>query len=242
MAKYECTTCNYVYDENVGIPNSGIPAGTKWSDLPADWACPVCGSPKSMFRLVMEKDQPVMAAKSAVIPATKKAVMPFQEDGVAVPAGYGTDDLRKLTNAEVAALCSSLAKGCEKQYLTDEQALFLKLSAYYQSKVVPISEATHAKLLELINKSLAEDFSDAKLAAESEKDCGALRVLTWSSKVTEILQGLIQRYEDKGAALFEHTNVYVCDICGFIYIGDEPPAICPVCKVPSLKLIKVERK
>lgn len=233
--------CGYIYDEDLGIPNKGIPAGTKWSDLPADWTCPICGSPKSMFKLVEEKGKAAPAAKPAA-PAPKKTAAPVREDKVAVPAGYGTEDLRELTNAEVAALCSSLAKGCEKQYLADEQALFLKLSAYYQGKAVPAPEASHAKLLELINKSLAEDFPDAQLAAETEKDRGALRVLTWSSKVTKILQGLVQRYGDEGAALLEHTNVYVCDICGFIYIGDEPPAICPICKVPSLKLIKVERK
>ena len=28
---------------------SGIPAGTKFEDLPENWVCPVCGVPKSMF-------------------------------------------------------------------------------------------------------------------------------------------------------------------------------------------------
>ncbi|MEG1753613.1 MAG: rubredoxin, partial [Christensenella sp.] len=38
------------------------------------------------------------------------------------------------------------------------------------------------------------------------------------------------------------TSVYVCDICGFIYVGDALPQICPVCKVPNMKILKVERR
>ena len=50
MAKYECTLCGYVYDEAAGIPEDGIPAGTKFEDLPDDWACPDCGAGKDMFK------------------------------------------------------------------------------------------------------------------------------------------------------------------------------------------------
>lgn len=48
MDKYECP-CSYVYDEAVGDPHGGIPAGTKWEDIPEDWVCPVCGLSKSEF-------------------------------------------------------------------------------------------------------------------------------------------------------------------------------------------------
>ena len=39
---------------------------------------------------------------------------------------------------------------------------------------------------------------------------------------------------------FEGTGVYVCTICGFIYVGDELPAICPVCKVTNRKFEKIK--
>lgn len=48
MAKYECP-CSYVYDEEVGDPDSGIAPGTKWEDIPDDWCCPVCGLSKEEF-------------------------------------------------------------------------------------------------------------------------------------------------------------------------------------------------
>ncbi len=48
--KYKCKTCGHVYDEAVGDPRNGIPAGTLWADLPDDWECPDCGAAKVMFR------------------------------------------------------------------------------------------------------------------------------------------------------------------------------------------------
>ena len=52
MAKYKCMMCGYVYDEAKGDPDNGIPAGTKWEDLPAGYACPVCASPKGQFKKI----------------------------------------------------------------------------------------------------------------------------------------------------------------------------------------------
>jgi flavin reductase (DIM6/NTAB) family NADH-FMN oxidoreductase RutF/rubredoxin len=49
MGKYVCNTCGHVYDPAVGDPDSGIPPGTRFEDLPADWVCPVCGAAKSEF-------------------------------------------------------------------------------------------------------------------------------------------------------------------------------------------------
>jgi rubredoxin len=50
--KYKCKTCGHIYDEAVGDPRSGIAAGTRWEDIPADWECPKCGATKVMFTLV----------------------------------------------------------------------------------------------------------------------------------------------------------------------------------------------
>lgn len=41
MRKYICSVCGYVYDEAAGIPDSGIPRGTKWEDLPMGSTCPL---------------------------------------------------------------------------------------------------------------------------------------------------------------------------------------------------------
>jgi alkane 1-monooxygenase len=38
-----CPGCGYVYDESVGAPREGFPAGTPWSAVPDTWCCPDCG-------------------------------------------------------------------------------------------------------------------------------------------------------------------------------------------------------
>jgi rubredoxin len=47
--RYVCSICGYVYDPTDGDPDSGVSAGTSFDDLPADWACPVCGASKDNF-------------------------------------------------------------------------------------------------------------------------------------------------------------------------------------------------
>ena len=42
MAKWKCTVCSYVYDEEK--------EGKKFGDLSPDWLCPLCGAPKSAFK------------------------------------------------------------------------------------------------------------------------------------------------------------------------------------------------
>jgi rubredoxin len=49
---WQCSTCGYIFDESAGAPLEGIPAGTRWEDVPADWLCPMCGTKKSDFEMV----------------------------------------------------------------------------------------------------------------------------------------------------------------------------------------------
>lgn len=52
--KYECVICGFIYDEAEGLPDDGIPAGTRWADIPDDWECPDCGIGKADFDLLEE--------------------------------------------------------------------------------------------------------------------------------------------------------------------------------------------
>ncbi len=47
--KYVCVVCGYVYDEDLGDEANGIAPGTKFEDLPEDYACPLCGVGKDQF-------------------------------------------------------------------------------------------------------------------------------------------------------------------------------------------------
>ncbi len=47
--KYFCSICGFVYDEEKGLPPKKIEAGTSWCNIPDDFRCPLCGTPKSKF-------------------------------------------------------------------------------------------------------------------------------------------------------------------------------------------------
>ena len=58
MAKYRCTVCNWVYDD--------AKEKVKFSDLPNEWVCPVCGAPKSAFVLLAEKPEQSVETKNKI--------------------------------------------------------------------------------------------------------------------------------------------------------------------------------
>jgi len=41
MARFQCTICEYIYDEEK--------EQKRWDELPEDWVCPLCGVPRSFF-------------------------------------------------------------------------------------------------------------------------------------------------------------------------------------------------
>lgn len=49
MDKYVCNVCGYVYDPAEGDPENGVAPNTPFEKVSDDWACPVCGAPKSEF-------------------------------------------------------------------------------------------------------------------------------------------------------------------------------------------------
>ena len=108
MAKYVCSVCGFVYDEAKGIPDAGIAAGTRWEDLPEDWVCPLCGATKSEFEKQGESD---MTPKKEPISVIESPV-----------------DMKEMSPLEVSALCTNLARGCEKQYKPEEATLFNELA------------------------------------------------------------------------------------------------------------------
>lgn len=212
MKKYVCSICGYVYDEAEQGP---------WEALPQGWTCPLCHAPRSAFK---EEQGGVPAAQAAPPPEPEAA-----------------EQLRPMSAAELHALCVNLAKGCEKQYRTREAELFRELAGWYAARMEPAAEGDFDELLGMVQQDLERDYPAANGNAAAAGDRGAKRALVWSEKVTRMLGSLLEQYRAEGDGLIGGTNVYVCEICGFVYVGEAPPAVCPVCKVPSFKLAKVER-
>lgn len=242
--KYICSICGYVYDE----------AKEKaFSDLPADWTCPLCDAPKSDFApeegtAVAEDAVEGVAVDtvSAVSPAdaARPESSPAPTVGASTPktSSYAPDsDCKKLSAGQLAALCSNLAQGCEKQYLHEESALFKQLSDYFASITPAVEDATVLSLAENLQKEV-DGYALLHETAKAAGDRGAQRVCVWGEKVSRILSSLVRRYLKDGETMMKGKEVWVCSACGFVYIGEKAPEICPVCKVPSWKFEKIERR
>lgn len=50
--KWMCVVCGWIYDEEKGDPDSGLPPGTRWDDVPESWVCPDCAAGKEDFEMV----------------------------------------------------------------------------------------------------------------------------------------------------------------------------------------------
>lgn len=59
-----CRACGFIYDEKLGDPDGGLPAGTRYEDIADDWVCPLCGVTKKDFEPFVYQNngsiQPIM--------------------------------------------------------------------------------------------------------------------------------------------------------------------------------------
>lgn len=207
--KYICQICGYVYDD----AKEKVP----FAELPDDWKCPLCGAAKSDFKPEANGDE-------------KKVVTAIEPMDA---------DLEKLSAGQLAALCSNLARGCEKQYKQEEADLFKQLADYFTAVVPAVNDASVEKLAKELQTD-ADNYAAVRATADANADRGAARVCVWGEKVTRMLSSLVNRYLNEGEAMLKDTNIWVCTTCGFVYIGDTPPELCPVCKVPNWKFEKIE--
>ena len=149
--------------------------------------------------------------------------------------------MREMTCGELAAMCTNLQKACTKQLRSEEAQLFGELASFYEQGRKKPEGQTYQDLLGAINEDLAVGYKQADSVASANKDRGSLRALVWGEKVSKLLKSLLLRYEKQKNTLLENTNVYVCEICGFVYVGEQPPALCPICKVPSFRIQAVQK-
>ena len=211
MGKYRCTICGYIYDDSK--------EKIKFEDLPDDWKCPACGAPKSLFEEIKEEKEKIK-----------------EEEKVEIIEEVD-NDLRELSNYEISLICSNLAKASEKQYLEEEKDLFRELSKYYE-ELESAKTGSLDDVIDMVNSDI-NSFSKAMEVFSKYDDRGAKRVVNWTSKSTNIMKVVIDTYKEKGIDYIKNNKIWVCDICGFIYVGDNPPKVCPVCRVPSVKILEV---
>ena len=187
-----------------------------FAELPDTWKCPLCGAGKSDFK------------PEDIRPEIPKAPVQNMEH-----------DLKELSAGQLAALCSNLSRGCEKQYKNEEAGLFRELADYFTKITLAVEDASVEKLAAALQNDI-DQYGNVRATADAASDRGAARICVWGEKVTRMLSSLVNRYLKEGEAMLAGTNIWVCSTCGFVYIGDEAPELCPVCKVPAWKFEKIE--
>ena len=254
MRTYRCTVCGFIYDEAKGLPDKGIAPGTIWEDVPEEFHCPICGARKTEFDLFDEAVSPgseaiapaVSPVSPASVPATASVSAAPEPAMKPTPIEDHDDFLRQLTADEIAAICTNLSKGCEKQRRLPESAAFAEIAEYFLAKAATQRGtskpgSTLADAASMLQADLSDGYPEANRVATEQSDRGALRSLVWGEKVSTVMASLLDRFNAEGQAMLEGLNVYVCDICGFIHIGNQLPDICPICKVPNFKFTHIER-
>lgn len=189
--------------------------GVAFSALPQGWVCPLCGADRSVFSKKEEE--------------AKAPAAPIVLEG----------EMKQLSAGELSAVCSNLGRGCEKQYKDREAALFRELADFFAA-AAPAVPGDLEELLARIQEDLDRSYPAVDAAARQAGDRGTQRVCVWGEKVTRILQSLLRRYRQEGEAMLANTQVWVCTVCGFLYVGDQAPDLCPVCKVPAWKFEKIQ--
>ena len=139
---WECMVCGWVYDETRGAPEEGIPAGTRWEDIPDDWTCPECGVGKEDFDMVLVS-----------APAEAAAEAPPQETPVLL------DDIDPLVIIGTGLAGYHLAKEFRKLDRTTPVTLITGDDGTFYSKPLLSASLAHGKTPAQLATASAEDMA-----------------------------------------------------------------------------------
>jgi rubredoxin-NAD+ reductase len=149
--QFICTVCGLIYDEALGDADSGLPPGTRFADIPPDWACPICGVGKSDF--VLHERAGVGSPRPR--PA-QPSIAPRQRvgrDGVLiVGAGRAGWDVAQALRERDAALPITMVSACtgdryDKPQLSVAVARGIALDALVRESGVDAARRLNLRLL-----------------------------------------------------------------------------------------------
>lgn len=150
--QFICRACGYVYDEAKGDPDGGLPPGTRYEEIPDDWACPLCGVTKAEF-------EPYVA------PTLQRAAAPVAHAGrgrhdpgvVIVGGGRAGWQVAQALRARDAALPITLVAACSAD-VYDKPTLSVAIARGLEpQRIVRESAADAAKRLnvKLVTEAIA---------------------------------------------------------------------------------------
>lgn len=110
--QYICHACGHIYNEADGDPDSGLAAGTRFADIPEDWACPLCGVTKSDFEIYEPPNLDALRAKAQNCGPVPSADQRHRPGVVIVGAGRAGWQLAENLRAIDAELPITLVTAC----------------------------------------------------------------------------------------------------------------------------------
>lgn len=144
--QFICRVCGLVYDEALGDVDSGLAAGTRFDDIPDDWACPICGVGKADF----EPYTPVaITLQRAARPAPAN---PRQPGVVIVGAGRAGWQVAQALRAQSPTLPITLVSACagdvyDKPQLSVAVARGLRVDALVREQAADAAARLQLRLL-----------------------------------------------------------------------------------------------
>ncbi|MEY4980598.1 MAG: hypothetical protein RLZZ352_2868 [Pseudomonadota bacterium] len=110
--QYICHACGYIYDEAVGDADSGLAAGTRFEDIPADWYCPLCGVTKNDFAPYQASSRQALRAQTSHSAPLCNAATRQQPGVLIVGGGRAGWQMAEALRALDAALPITLVSAC----------------------------------------------------------------------------------------------------------------------------------
>jgi rubredoxin---NAD+ reductase len=107
---YICRACGLIYDEAQGDEDSGLAPGTRFADIPDDWACPLCGVTKADFEPYAAEEMVRQARSPMHVCATSNS---RRDAGtIIIGAGRAGWQMAEALRARDAAMPITLVTAC----------------------------------------------------------------------------------------------------------------------------------
>lgn len=148
--QYICHACGYIYDEAEGDPDSGLAAGTRFSDIPEDWSCPLCGVSKSDFELYAPPSLDALRAQAGDCAPAAPSIRQRHKPGVViVGAGRAGWQLAETLRKADAGLPITIVTACAGDVYDKPQLSIAMARKLPREKLVRESGAAAAQRLQV---------------------------------------------------------------------------------------------
>ena len=147
-----CRACGLIYDEAKGDADSGLAPGTRFDDIPDDWACPLCGVTKADFE-PCEKAHPARVAQATAAPRRGGATGLRKDPGIViVGAGRAGWQMAQALRERNAGVPITLVAACDaavydKPLLSVALAKGLALPALVKESAEHAAQRLNVRLL-----------------------------------------------------------------------------------------------